>query len=180
MTQPTTTPPAARRAPRTTRTTRLTLALAIGGVVAALAAGVFVASSLWSPGSDTANGSVPVEDVGSLAGSWRVVNSVGAPRAVVGEVRLRVEDDRLTVETGCNAGSGTVDIDDSHLVAEPLMATLIGCEPPLSEQESWLFAMVAAKPVVELSGPYLYVSWDDPQGEHRWLGLEQEPATPTS
>ncbi|WP_377639032.1 META domain-containing protein [Oryzobacter terrae] len=161
-------------------TTRMTTALAIGGVLAAVAVGVVAATTIWDPGADdTANGSVPVERLSALDGSWRAVNSVGSPKEVVGEVRLRFEDGRVVVETGCNAGRGTVEVDDSHLVAGPMMSTRMGCEAPLMEQEAWLFAMMQARPKVELSGPYLYVSWTDTAGEDRWLGLEQESATPT-
>jgi len=161
-------------------TTRMTTALAIGAVLAAVAAGAVAASTLWDRGDDSANGSVPVERLADLDGSWRAVNSVGAPKEVVGEVRLRFEGGRLVVETGCNAGRGTVEVDDSRLVAGPMMSTKMGCEAPLLEQEAWLFAMVDAGPRVELSGPYLYVSWTDASGEDRWLGLEQETATPAS
>ncbi len=168
----------------TTRpTTRTTTALAIGGVLAAVAVGALVATTLWGGDSDNANGSVPVTDVGSLTGSWRAINSVGAPREVVGEVRLRFADGRVAVETGCNRGSGTVEVEDSHLVAGPVVSTKMGCEAPLMEQEQWLFAMVAANPLVELSGPYLYVTWDKEDGaagQRWWLGLEQESAKPTS
>ncbi len=164
----------------TRTTTRMTTALAIGGVLAAVAVGVVAAMTLWDRGDDSANGSVPVERLADLDGSWRAVNSVGAPKEVVGEVRLRFEDGRLVVETGCNAGRGSVELDDSRLVAGPMMSTKMGCEAPLMEQEAWLFAMVEAKPRVELSGPYLYVSWTDAAGADRWLGLEQESATPAS
>ncbi|WP_392543875.1 META domain-containing protein [Oryzobacter telluris] len=180
MTHPTTTPPAAPDSPRTTRLSTVVAVVAVLAVVAVVAVGVVIASTVLGGRSDNANGSVPVEDVAELAGSWRVVNSVGAPAAVVGEVRLRFEDDRLAVETGCNVGSGTVEVDDSHLVVGPLMSTMMGCEPPLMEQETWLFAMAAARPKVELSGPYLYINWVDPQGAQRWLGLEHESAEPTS
>jgi hypothetical protein len=50
------------------------------------------------------------------------------------------------------------------------------------EQEAWLFAMVAAHPRLELSGPYLYLHWDTGDGgngERWWLGLEKETATPS-
>ena len=162
----------------TTRTTtRTSTILAIGAVVAAVAVGVVVASTVGGGGSDNANGSVPVDDVGQLDGSWTAVNSVGAPKEVVGDVRLRFADGRLVVETGCNAGQGAVRVEDSRLVAGPMMSTKMGCEPALMEQEAWLFAMVAASPRVELSGPYLYVQWAADGTDH-WLGLEQDTPTP--
>jgi heat shock protein HslJ len=163
-------------------TTRTTTLLAVGAVVAAVAAGVLVAA--WAGaggGDDSANGSVPVGDVGELTGSWRAVNAVGAPHEVVGEVRLQVESDRLLVETGCNTGRGTVEVVDSHLVAGPLATTRMACEPALMEQERWVTEMLGSRPRLELSGPYLALHWGD--DERWWLGLEQEgqgESTPAS
>lgn len=145
--------------------TRTTTLLAVGAVLAAVALGVVVASAVGGGGDGTANGSVPVEDVSSLAGSWKAVNSVGSPQEVIGEVRLRFEGDRLVVETGCNAARGTVEVVESRLVAGPMMSTRMGCEAALMEQESWLVAMVSSRPLLERSGPYLYVSWDTPDAQ---------------
>lgn len=161
-----------------TRTaTRTSTMLAIGAVVAAVAVGVIVSAAVGGDGSDNANGSIPVENLRQLDGSWRAINSTGAPKEVVGDVRLRFEGERLVVETGCNAGRGSVRVEDSRLVAGPLMATRMGCEPALMEQEAWLFTMVGARPRLELSGPYLSLLWDtDGEGERHWLGFEQESA----
>lgn len=186
--------------------TRTTTLLAVGAVLAAVAVGVLVASTIGGGDDGSANGSVPVEDVSSLDGSWRAVNSVGSPQEVVGEVRLRFEGGRIVVETGCNAARGTVEVVESRLVAGPMMSTRMGCESALMEQESWLVAMVSSRPLLERSGPYLYLSWDTPDaqapeggapsgpggtssaspggsgptasGARWWLGLEQESPTP--
>ncbi|MFQ6170836.1 META domain-containing protein [Oryzobacter sp. R7] len=158
-----------------TTTTRTSTLLAIGAVVAAVAVGVLVATTVGGPAGDNANGSVPVEDLGQLDGSWRAVNWTGAPKEVVGDVRLRFSDGTLVVETGCNDGRGTVAVEDSRLVAGPMMSTKMGCEPARTDQEAWLFAMVGATPRLELSGPYLSLSWQVDGTDH-WLGLEQEDA----
>lgn len=172
---------------RTRTRTLFTLGGAFAAVAVAVAVGVAVATTLGNGGDETANGNVPVEDRASLDGSWRAVNSVGSPQEVVSVVRLRFDGGRLVVETGCNTGNGSVEVVDSRLVAGPLVSTKTGCEPALTEQEAWLFAMVAARPRLERSGPYLYLLWDDaraaesdapPSGERWWLGLEQESATP--
>ena len=52
--------------------------LVVGGVVALVALGA-LAASVAGGGDDSANGSVPVDDVGQLAGSWLVVNDASAP-----------------------------------------------------------------------------------------------------
>ncbi len=161
-------------------TTRATTLVAVGAVVSAVAVGVLVAT--WvvdGGGNDSANGSVPVGDLDELAGSWLAVNAVGAPREVVGEVRLRVEGDRLLVETGCNTGRMTVEVVDSHLVGGPLATTRMACEPALMEQERWVTEMLDSRPRLELSGPYLALHWGE--DERWWLGLEQEGgSTPAS
>ena len=65
------------------------------------------------------------------------------------------------------------DSDDSVLVAGELRSTLMGCAPPLPEQERWVTEMLEGRPRLELSGPYLYLHWGE--GEQWWLGLEREP-----
>ena len=76
--------------------------LVVGGVVALVAVGA-LAATLAGGGDDTANGSVPVEDVGQLTGSWLVVNDASAPADTLGTVRLVFSaDGRLIAQTGCN------------------------------------------------------------------------------
>ena len=55
-------------------------ALAVGGVIALVALGVLV-GSVWDRGDDSANGSVPVDDIGDARRTaWVVVNDGSAPR----------------------------------------------------------------------------------------------------
>ena len=147
--------------------------VAVGGVVALVALGVAAASVLAPAGGDSANGSVPVDDLGQLAGTWVVVNDGSAPAPVVGPVRLEVQGDRLLAETGCNALRGRVSVEDSVLVTGPLVSTRMACEPALMEQERWLGEMLSSRPRLELSGPYLALHWGE--GEQWWLGLELTP-----
>ncbi|HET7821688.1 MAG TPA: META domain-containing protein, partial [Ornithinibacter sp.] len=143
--------------------------LVVGGVVALVAVGA-LAGSLASGGGDSANGSVPVDDVGRLAGSWLVVNDASAPAVTIGAVRLDFSDDgRLTAWTGCNGLRGQVSVDDSVLVAGPLVSTRMACAPPLMEQERWITEMLGSRPRLEQSGPYLYLHWGE--GEQWWVGL---------
>jgi heat shock protein HslJ len=148
-----------------------------GGVVALVAVGVLAASlALGTGGGDgSANGSVPVQSVDQLAGSWRAVNDSSAPAPVLGTVRLDFLDDgEVLAQTGCNSVGGPVSVDDSVLVAGSLRSTLMGCTPALTEQEQWITEMLQSRPRLEQSGPYLYLHWGE--GEQWWLGLELEPA----
>ena len=147
--------------------------LAVGGVVALVALGALTASLAGGGGGDdSANGSVPVEGVGMLTGEWAVVNDGSAPAPVQGAVRLVFGDGRVFAETGCNTVRGPVSVEDSVLVAGPLVSTRMACETALTEQERWLTEMLGSRPRLELSGPYLYLHWGE--GEQWWLGLEQE------
>jgi heat shock protein HslJ len=146
--------------------------LVVGGVVALVALGA-VAATL-AGGDDTANGSVPVEGLDQLTGSWLAVNDASAPAIVIGTVRLEFsEDGRVTAQTGCNGVRGQVSVQDSTLVAGPLTSTRMACEPALMEQERWVTEMLSSHPRLELSGPYLALHWGE--GEQWWLGLEREP-----
>ena len=147
--------------------------LVVGGVVALVAAGAVAATLAGGPGDDTANGSVPVDELRQLTGTWLVINDVAAPAVTLGTVRLDFTDDgRVTAQTGCNGVHGQVSVEDSVLVAGPLVSTLMACAPALMEQERWVTEMLEGRPRLELSGPYLYLHWA--QGEQWWLGLEAE------
>jgi len=150
--------------------------LAVGGILALVALGAVAATlSGGGGGDDSANGSLPVEGVDQLTGSWLAVNDVSAPAPVLGTVRLEfLPDGDVAAQTGCNGVRGRASVEGSVLVTGPLMSTRMACEPPLMEQERWVTQMLESRPRLELSGPYLYLHWG--QGERWWLGLEREPA----
>jgi heat shock protein HslJ len=150
--------------------------LAVCGVVALVAAGALVATLAGggSGGDGSANGSVPVERVDQLTGSWLAVNDASAPATTLGTVRLDFSADaQLVAQTGCNGLFGPVSVEDSVLVAGDLISSLMGCQPALTAQERWVTEMIEGRPRLELSGPYLYLHWGE--GEQWWLGLEREP-----
>jgi heat shock protein HslJ len=165
-------PDDAATAPRPVSAT--STALAVGGVIALVALGVLVGSVWDRGGDDSANGSVPVDDIGALAGpAWVVVNDGSAPAPVQGTVRLEFPPGgRVSAETGCNGVRGPASVEDSVLVTGPLMSTRMACEPALMEQERWVTEMLDSRPRLELSGPYLALHWGE--GEQWWLGLERE------
>ena len=147
----------------------------VAGVVALVAAGALAATLAGGGGGDdSANGMLPVGDLGQLAGpAWVVVNDGSAPAPVVGTVRLEVSPDgRVFAETGCNSVRGTGVLEDGRLVMGPLMSTRMACEPALMEQERWVTAMLSSRPRLEIGGPYLALHWGE--GEQWWLGLERE------
>ncbi len=154
--------------------------LAVAGVLGLVAAGALVGTLAGgaSGGDHSANGSIPVERVDQLTGSWLAVNDGSAPATTIGTVRLDFSADRqLVAQTGCNGLFTTASVEAGVLVTGPLRSTRMACAPALMEQERWVTEMLAARPRLELSGPYLYVHWGgvEGQGEQWWLGLEREP-----
>jgi heat shock protein HslJ len=153
----------------------------VGAVVALgalVALGVVAASVVDGGGRGTANGSVPVDGLDDLTGSWLAVNDTTTPAPVQGTVRLVFEGGQVVAQTGCNTASGVVAVEDSVLVADALATTRMACEPALMEQERWVLEMLTSRPRLELSGPFLALHWGDGEGEGEgerwWLGLEQE------
>lgn len=151
----------------------LVLALALVAVLGTTVAVLVVRAR----GDDTANGSVPVGSLDDLTGTWAVVNTRGAPAALVAPVELAVADGRLSVRTGCNSGGGAASVEDSRLVLEGagLAVTEMACDAPRDAQERWVLEMLAARPRLDRSGPYLYVHWGS--GDAHWLGLELSAAS---
>lgn len=150
----------------------LVLALVLVSVLAAAAVVL-----LRQRDDDNANGSVPVRSLDDLTGRWSVVNTQGAPRALVAPVELEVDGDRLAVRTGCNSGGGTASVEDSRLVLDGagLAVTEMACDEPRNLQERWVLEMLQAGPRLERSGPYLFLHWGE--GERYWVGLERLPAS---
>ncbi len=150
--------------------------LAVGGVFALVAVGALAATLAdgGSGGDGSANGSIPVERVDQLTGSWVAVNDGSAPATTLGTVRLDFSaDGQLIAQTGCNGVFSTPSVEHSVLVTSEPRSTLIACAPALMEQERWVTEMLGSRPRLELSGPYLYLHWG--KGEQWWLGLEREP-----
>jgi len=150
----------------------------VGTVVAVAAAAAVAASLLGASGDGSANGSVPVEGLDDLQGSWVAVNDTTTPAPLEETVRLVVDGATLRAETGCNSVHGTVAVEDSVLMAGPLASTRMACEPALMDQERWVTEMLSGHPRLELSGPYLALHWGE--RERWWLGLEREGGTPPS
>ena len=144
----------------------------VAGVVALVAVGAAAAVLAGGAGDDSANGSMPVDGLDDLAGSWVAVNDTTTPALLQGSVRLTFDAGRVLAETGCNTARGVVSVEDSVLVADSLMTTRMACEPELMAQEQWVVDMLTSRPRLERSGPYLALHWGE--GERWWLGLEEE------
>ncbi|QKE83034.1 META domain-containing protein [Arthrobacter sp. NEB 688] len=147
-------------------------------VVLLVVAGAAALRLQVADGDGSANGSRAVGSVEDLAGRWVAVNTVGAPAPVVpGTLSFSVDGDRLAVQPGCNSGGGRVAVDGSRLVVpDGLAVTEMAClDADRMAQEQWALEMLAARPRLERSGPYLFLHWGP--DDRWWIGLEQQPAS---
>jgi len=84
----------------------------------------------------------------------------------VSDTTLRVhfsgEDGQPTFgfHAGCNHHSGPYQVRDGRLVLEGLGSTAIGCEQPLSDQDSFLASFFTAGPALQLDGDRLTFTGD--------------------
>ena len=163
-----------------TRPRTVAVALAVAVLVVTVLAVVLLATGLGTGDPDAAGRPRPVTSVEDLTGVWVSVDDDDAPAALVEPVELEVVGGRLSVRTGCNTGSGEVEVDDSRLVvrAPGLAVTEMGCpDPALTEQEQWVLTLVTTRPRLESDGTRLTAHWG--QREKYALVLErQEPAAP--
>ena len=76
-------------------------------------------------------------------------------------VDLTFIDGRVSAVAGCNTQNGDADVVDGALVVEGLASTLMGCEPPLAEQDEWLAGFLEARPEIALDGEVLSLTSGD-------------------
>lgn len=129
--------------------------------------------SACGDGFDAKNGTVPVKTLSQIVGSYTAVNTAQSPKALVkGSVlTMQVKADSIIVRAGCNTMSGPASATDSHLVADALAMTEMGCAPELMAQDAWLADYLAKSPRIDWSGPYVSLVWED-----GWLGFDKSVA----
>lgn len=94
-------------------------------------------------------GSTPIAPVdGSLDGTTYVVTGVteaGRSRPLVEgtEIRLRFDDEQLSITAGCNSMSGRYELLDGMLTVESLATTEMGCDPARMDQDTWVAGLFA-------------------------------------
>jgi heat shock protein HslJ len=84
------------------------------------------------------------------------VDEVPEPLVEGTQIRLSFSDDAmLSAHAGCNRFGALYRIDGGVLVISGGAVTEMGCDPPLQDQDEWLFALLGAQPAVELVGDEL-------------------------
>lgn len=68
------------------------------------------------------------------------------------EIRLRLEDGRLTLTAGCNTMSGRYRLDGSRMTVGALQMTEMGCDRARMDQDTWVGGLFA-RPVQFTPGP---------------------------
>jgi heat shock protein HslJ len=132
------------------------------GVVLALPLVMSGCGDKGSGSSDSTGRTVPLLDDTSWVATS--ITEGGERRALVAGSELRVEfrDGRISINAGCNGMGGDYRLStDSELSTGTLSGTMMACDQPLMDQESWLSGTVFAAPLIaSVGGDVLTLSRD--------------------
>lgn len=109
-----------------------------------------------------------------LEGTTWTITSTVANEAVSSipldaEPSLTITDGQAAVDTGCNRGSGAVEVADATLTFGPLATTKMACSPELNELEATVLAVLQGEVSYEIDGNSLSLRSGDGADE---IGLE--------
>lgn len=129
---------------------------------------VFVALALAAVvlagcGDDDEDAGAAAPSAADLEGSAFTSTSVtGAELAPGATLVVTFEDGRIALAGGCNGMSGTYEIDGETLVVpDQLAQTMMACDQPLMDQDTWVAEFVTGGPTIALDGDELTLSGDD-------------------
>jgi heat shock protein HslJ len=117
-------------------------------------------------GSDD-SGATPKSDAGpvtaeQLDGRRFVSVDVEGHDLVEGtEIDVSFLADAMSVNAGCNSMNGGFEIDEDVLTAGPFAATMMACDQPLMDQDTWLNDFLSSLPTIALDGETLTLAGDD-------------------
>ena len=97
-----------------------------------------------------------------LAGSTYTSTEVRGHDLVEGsQVTLTFADGRISANAGCNTMNGAATWEGETLeVEDPLASTMMGCEEPLMEQDTWLSEFLTSSPHLAVDGDELTLGDD--------------------
>ncbi len=88
--------------------------------------------------------------------------SEGAPRELVGQLRLAFDKDTLLVTGGCNSMRGSATVSGDQLTVGQMSGTMMACEQALMDQDTWISQALEAGPLtVSIDGDQLTLSGED-------------------
>jgi heat shock protein HslJ len=82
---------------------------------------------------------------------------------------ITITDGTAAVETGCNAGSTSVEITDTTLTFSPMAVTMMACPPDETELQDAVLAVLDGEVTYEIEADRLSIRRTTPQGE---IGLD--------
>ena len=77
------------------------------------------------------------------------------------EITMNFLDDSVSVNAGCNTMNGGFEIVDGAFVAGQFAMTMMACDDPLMDQDTWLSEFLASSPSISLDGSTLSFSGDE-------------------
>lgn len=128
-----------------------------------MAAAVLVLTACTDGGETRATDDAARPSVTVQEGEYVVtdVEQAGRPRPLVegSTMRVRFQDQTMTVHAGCNHLSSDYELEGSTLRLGPMAGTEMGCPEPLMEQDAWL-ADVLRRPVTVGEDPLSLAAGD--------------------
>jgi len=116
----------------------------IGSAIVAAVLSLALSSCGESEGGTQANGvSLAGEFLSSSESTFEVVPDT--------KVRIRFEDERISVSAGCNTMFGQFSVAESQLRVGPLASTMIGCPGALADQDQRINEFLTGGPMVSSS-----------------------------
>lgn len=110
-------------------------------------------------GSDDDAGSTSAPSAEDLSGRGFVSSDVAGYDLVEGsEITMNFLDDSVSVNAGCNTMNGGFEIADGAFVADQFAMTMMACDGPLMDQDTWLAEFLASSPSISLDGSTLSFS----------------------
>jgi heat shock protein HslJ len=88
------------------------------------------------------------------------------------EINMTFLADSMAVSGGCNSMNGGFEIDEGVLTAGPFAATMMACDQPLMDQDTWLSEFLSSLPTIELDGETLTLA----SGETTMTLAELQPS----
>ncbi len=85
------------------------------------------------------------------------------------EATLTITDGQAAIQTGCNSGSGTVEITDTTMTFGPIAITKMACPEELTTLENSVLAVFDGEVTYEIAGDKLSIRKAAADGE---IGLE--------
>jgi heat shock protein HslJ len=113
-------------------------------------------------GGDGAADSTSTPSAEDLSGRGFVSTDVTGYDLVEGsEITMNFLDDSVSVNAGCNTMNGGYEIADGAFVAGQFAMTMMACDQPLMDQDTWLSEFLASSPSISLDGSTLSFSSDE-------------------